>query len=41
MRAPRFPDRFNLADYYLFDRCDEGLGEKTAILYGYRRWTYA
>jgi len=37
----RFPDIFNLADYYLFDRLEEGLGEKRAILYGERAWTYA
>lgn len=30
----------NLADYYLFDRLDEGLGDKDAILFGEQRWTY-
>ncbi len=32
-----FPDDFNLADYYLFDRLSEGLGDKRAILFGERR----
>src|SRR5271156_5108221 len=38
---PTFPDDFNLADYFLFDRLAEGLGEKSAILFGERRFTYA
>src|SRR5262245_38728894 len=44
MRAvakPIFPDDFNLADYFLFDRLKEGLGDKAAILFGARRFTYA
>lgn len=36
-----FPDRFNLADYFLFDRLREGRGEHVAIRYGARAWTYA
>ena len=36
----RFPDTFNLADYYLFDRLNEGLGDKVAIRYGEREYTY-
>ena len=36
-----FPEAFSLADYFLFDRLREGLGEKTAIRYGARAWTYA
>ncbi|MGH8482575.1 MAG: benzoate-CoA ligase family protein [Nevskiaceae bacterium] len=36
-----FPDRFNLADYFLYDRLKEGLGRKTAIRYGERRYSYA
>jgi benzoate-CoA ligase family protein len=35
------PDTANLADYYLFDRLADGLGEKTAILYGARTYSYA
>ncbi len=38
---PTFPDDFNLADYFLFDRLAEGLGDKVAILFGERRYTYA
>jgi benzoate-CoA ligase family protein len=38
---PRFPDDFNLASYYLFDRLAEGLGEKPAVLFGARSYTYA
>lgn len=39
--APTFPEDFNLARYYLFDRLDEGLGDRPAILFGDRRYTYA
>jgi benzoate-CoA ligase family protein len=39
--APTFPDDFNLADYFLFERLNEGLGEKTALLFGDRRQSYA
>jgi benzoate-CoA ligase family protein len=38
---PTFPDDLNLADYFLFDRLAEGLGDKDAILFGERRYTYA
>ncbi|MFO0613925.1 MAG: benzoate-CoA ligase family protein [Polyangiaceae bacterium] len=34
-------DAFNLADYYLFDRLSEGLGDKDAVLFGAERHTYA
>jgi benzoate-CoA ligase family protein len=36
-----FPDDFNLADYFLFDRLREGRGDKVAIRFGDRSWTYA
>ena len=36
-----FPDDLNLADYFLFDRLTEGLGDKVAILFGEQRQTYA
>ncbi len=39
--SPTFPEEFNLADYYLFDRLAEGLGDKVAILFGELRQTYA
>ena len=32
---------FNLADYYLFDRIEEGRGERIALRFGDRSWTYA
>jgi benzoate-CoA ligase family protein len=35
-----FPDTFNLADYFLFDRIGEGLGKKIALRFGARAWTY-
>jgi acyl-CoA synthetase (AMP-forming)/AMP-acid ligase II len=35
-----FPDDFNLARYFLFDRIAEGLGPKVAIRYGNRSYTY-
>ena len=38
--APRFPDEFNLAHYFLFDRVKEGLGDKVAIRWGERGYTY-
>lgn len=34
------PEAFNLAEYYLFNRIEEGLGTKTAIRYGERAYTY-
>jgi len=36
-----FPERFNLADYYLDDRVREGRGDRPAILYRDETWTYA
>jgi benzoate-CoA ligase family protein len=35
-----FPDDLSLARYYLFDRLDEGLGDKVALRFGDRSWTY-
>ncbi len=35
-----FPDDFNLADYWLFDRLKEGKGTKVAVRFGDRAWTY-
>lgn len=37
---PTFPETFNLADYYLFDRLAEGLGDKVAVRFGEQRHTY-
>jgi benzoate-CoA ligase family protein len=36
-----FPEDFNLADYWLFDRIRDGKGDKIAIRFGDRGWTYA
>ncbi|CAN5490372.1 benzoate-CoA ligase family protein [soil metagenome] len=41
METTTFPDTFNLADYYLFDRIAEGIGDKPAILWGDHRLSYA
>ncbi|HMG53245.1 MAG TPA: benzoate-CoA ligase family protein [Kofleriaceae bacterium] len=38
---PAFPAEFNLADYFLFDRVRDGLGDKIAIRFGDRAWSYA
>ena len=38
--APVFPDELNLADYFLFDRLREGCGDRVAIRFGDRAWTY-
>lgn len=39
--SPTLPERLNLADYYLFDRLREGRGDRTALRFGDRAWTYA
>jgi benzoate-CoA ligase family protein len=36
-----FPEDFNLADYFLFDREREGKGGKVALRFGDRAWTYS
>lgn len=36
-----FPEELNLADYFLFDRLAEGHGERIALRFGDRSWTYA
>jgi acyl-coenzyme A synthetase/AMP-(fatty) acid ligase len=38
---PTFPERFNIADYFLDDRIREGRGDRVAIEVGDQRWTYA
>jgi len=40
MARATFPDTFNLADYFLFARLDEGFEEKVAIRFGARAWRY-
>lgn len=41
MALPTFPDRFNMADWFLFDRLKEGRGSHPALLCGDGVWTYA
>lgn len=41
MTTPNFPDDFNLADYFLFERCSEGRGDSVALRYGDRRYSYS
>ncbi len=41
MTLPTFPDDFNLADYFLFARLDEGLGDVVALRFGEHAYTYA
>ena len=36
----RFPDDFNLADYFLFDRIRDGFTDDPALRFGDRSWTY-
>ncbi len=36
-----FPEDLSLARYFLFDRLDEGLADKAALLFGARTYTYA
>jgi len=38
--APVFPENFNIADYFLYDRLKEGLGSKKAVLFGDRSYSY-
>jgi len=40
MLSATFSDRFNLADYFLFDRLREGLSDKVCLRYGSRAYTY-
>ncbi|MDQ3032457.1 MAG: benzoate-CoA ligase family protein [Myxococcota bacterium] len=37
---PTFPERFNMADYFLDARIREGRGARVAVKVGDRRWTY-
>jgi benzoate-CoA ligase family protein len=37
---PVFPETFNLADYFLFDRLNEGFADTVALRFGARSWTY-
>ncbi len=37
---PTFPEGLNLADYFLFDRLEEGKSASVALRFGSRCWTY-
>ncbi len=39
--APVFAEDMNLAQYFLFDRLNEGLADKTALRFGPRSYSYA
>jgi benzoate-CoA ligase family protein len=39
-KSPEFPDRFNMADYFVFANLEAGRGGKTAILFEGRAITY-
>jgi benzoate-CoA ligase family protein len=38
--TPTFPEDLNLPDYFLFDRLREGRGDRIALRFGDRTWTY-
>jgi benzoate-CoA ligase family protein len=38
--TPTFPDRFNIADAFLFERLREGYGAEIAVRFGSRSYTY-
>ncbi|MGE3767516.1 MAG: benzoate-CoA ligase family protein [Kofleriaceae bacterium] len=40
MSRVEFPEDFSLADYFLFEREREGKGDKVALRFGDRSWTY-
>ena len=40
MSQPTFADEFNLADYFLHDRVREGRGDRVAMRFGDRAYTY-
>ncbi|HEX5731548.1 MAG TPA: benzoate-CoA ligase family protein [Blastocatellia bacterium] len=36
-----FPEQFNMAEYFLDDRIKEGKGDRIAVYYQYRKYTYS
>jgi len=41
VKEVRFPENFNIADYFLYDRLTvDGLADKTALLYGAHDYSY-
>jgi benzoate-CoA ligase family protein len=39
-KFPEFPERFNMADYFLYDRLQEGMGERVALRTSREEITY-
>src|SRR5262245_19766786 len=39
-RTPEFPERFNMAGYFLSQRLEEGLGEKIAVYTDSENYSY-
>ena len=37
---PSFPERFNMADYFLYHNLEEGRESKICLYYEDRQWTY-
>src|SRR5438093_13103235 len=40
MQGPSFPERFNMARYFLDERIDEGRGDHAAVIDDAGRWDY-
>ena len=38
--TPTFPERFNMADYFLYHNVDEGLADKTCLYFENEKWNY-
>lgn len=38
--TPSFPERFNMADYFLYHNMEEGRENKTCLYFEDRKWTY-
>ncbi|HEY2963057.1 MAG TPA: benzoate-CoA ligase family protein [Pyrinomonadaceae bacterium] len=38
--TPSFPERFNMADYFLYHNLEEGRENKTCLYFEDRKWTY-
>ena len=38
--TPSFPERFNMADYFLYHNLEEGRENKTCLYFEDQNWTY-
>ena len=38
--TPTFPERFNMADYFLYHNVDEGQADKTCLYFEDEKWNY-